>query len=187
METPPGYDRQGSLEPKVFLVTGIPGAGKTTVSRALAERFSHAVAIESDWLQEIVISGGLWPDEEPHDEAERQLTLKAKNTAMLADSYVDAGFTVVIDDVVPGAHRLDLYRGFLRARPAALAVLAPSLEVALQRDKHRGYKEVGDMWSHLDQEMREKLAGVGFWLDTSAMTVEETVDAIIANIPSALL
>jgi len=43
------------------------------------------------------------------------------------------------------------------------------------------------IWIHLDQEMREKLAGVGFWLDTTAMTVEETVDAIITNIPSALL
>jgi len=187
METPPSADHQHSPEPKVFLVTGIPGAGKTTVSKALAERFSHAVAIESDWLQEIIVSGGLWPDEEPHDEAERQLTLKAKNTAMLADSYVDAGFTVLIDDVVPGTHRLGIYLDSLRSRPVALVVLAPSLEVALRRDEHRGYKEVGSMWSHLDQEMREKLVGIGFWLDTSAMTVEETVDAIIANTHLTLL
>jgi chloramphenicol 3-O-phosphotransferase len=157
------------------------------VSRALAERLARAVAIETDWLQGIILSGGLWPDEEPHDEAERQLTLKAKNAASLADSYVDAGFTVVIDDVVPGTHRLDLYRGFLRTRPLALIVLAPSLEVALRRDEHRGYKEVGDLWAHLDAEMREKLDGIGFWLDTSTITVEQTVDAILANTHLALL
>jgi len=111
--------------PKVILLTGIPGAGKTTVSNALASRFERGVAIESDWLQEIIVSGGLWPDEEPHDEAERQLTLKAQNAALLADRFADAGFLPVIDDVIPGTHRLGIYLEALSSRPVVLVVLAP--------------------------------------------------------------
>jgi adenylylsulfate kinase-like enzyme len=173
--------------PKVILLTGIPGAGKTTVSNALASRFERGVAIEADWLQEIIVSGGLWPDEEPHDEAERQLTFKAQNAAMLADRFTGNGFLPVIDDVIPGTHRLGIYLEALSSRPVALVVLAPPLEVALARDASRGYKEVGETWAHLDAEIREKLDGVGLWLDTGDLSVEETVDAILARLDEAIL
>ena len=183
---PPAYASVMSV-PKVVLLTGIPGAGKTTVSKALAARFERGVAIEGDWLQEIIVSGGLWPDEDPRDEADRQLTLKAQNAATLADRFADAGFLAVIDDVIPGTHRLGIYLSALEARPVAFVVLAPPLEVALARDESRGYKEVGETWAHLDAEIREKLDGVGLWLDTRDLSVDETVDAILARLDEAVL
>jgi len=178
---------QARTSPKVFLITGIPGVGKTTVSKALAARFPRAVAIEADWLQAIIVSGGLWPGEEPHEEVRRQLELRAKNAAMLADSFAEAGFLPVIDDVIPGYSRLQIYLDSLGIRPVALVVLAPALEVALHRDEHRGYKRVGEQWAHMDAEIREKLAGLGLWLDTGEMTVEEVVDAIVERTDEAVL
>src|SRR5436305_10157075 len=93
----------------VFLITGIPGAGKTTVSKVLARRFPSAAHIEADQIQKLVVSGRLWPGQEPHDEAMRQLALRARNCALLAESFHEAGFVPVVDDVVVGPRRLEIY------------------------------------------------------------------------------
>ena len=164
-----------------FLITGIPGAGKTTVARRLAQRLPRAAHIEADRLQEWIVSGGLWPDQEPAQEAMRQLRQRAGHAARLANSYHAAGFLPVIDDVVVGRERLDLYRRQVSARPLGVVVLAPPLATVLERDRGRGYKRVGARWAHLDAEQRATLAGEGLWLDTGDMTPEQAVDEILAH------
>jgi len=170
----------------IYVVSGIPGAGKTTVSRLLARRFERSVHIESDLLQEWILSGGVWPQEEPVEEAERQLRLRTRNVCMLADSYFEAGFTPVIDDVVIGS-RLDDFLHDLRARPTRFVVLIPRLDVVQKRDAERSTKHVFSIWGHLDASMREHTPRVGLWLDTSDLTAEQTVDAILARPNEATL
>ena len=46
--------------PEIWLITGIPGAGKSTVARLLAESFERAAYIEGDVLRGFVVSGGAW-------------------------------------------------------------------------------------------------------------------------------
>jgi predicted ATPase len=173
-------------EPAVILISGIPGAGKTTVARLLAARFEHGVHIESDKLQLMIASAGLWPNGQPHDEAVRQLRLRGRNCCLLADSFFEAGFTVVIDDVVIGS-RLAEFEADLRARPLYLVLLTPEPGVVARRDAGRDQKHVFDKWGHLDAVMRDETPRVGLWLDSSALTAEETVDAILQRLAGAAL
>ncbi len=173
--------------PEIWLVTGIPGAGKTTVARALAERLERSAVVEGDTLRNWVVRGGAWPaDGALEGEAERQYELAVRNMCLLARSYAEGGFTPFLDLVVVTRYHLEAFRGYLRGARLRLVVLAPSVEVTQARDRARGGKS-GDGWTHLDTAMREELAGFGVWVDSSTLSVEETVDTILGRQAEALL
>jgi adenylate kinase family enzyme len=165
---------------QIFLISGVPGAGKTTVARALAERFPRSAHLEGDRFLEFVVSGRVLPHEEPQQEASRQLVVVRRNLCLIADSFAEAGFVPVVDDVVVSPGVLESYRAQLETRPLVFVQLAPSLEVVRARDAGRD-KQWFDVWSHLDAQMRAWTPRPGLWLDSSELTVDETVDAIVAN------
>lgn len=126
-------------------------------------------------------------EEPPFTEAERQLRIRTRASAALADVYCAAGFVPVIDDIYVSRGRLDVLVGSLTARPVRLVVLAPDPSAALARDAARPDKTVGERWIHLDAVQREELDGIGLWIDSSELTASETVDFILDRLDDALL
>jgi len=165
----------------VIVLSGIPGVGKSTLAALLARRFPRAVHLEADLLQRIIVSGGLWPDGLPADEAMRQLRLRGHNVALLADSFAEAGFTTIIDDVVIG-DRFHELSADLHTRPFYFVLLVPRLDVVQQRNAQRPDKNVFETWKHLDEITRSETPRRGLWLDTSAQTADESVDEILRRV-----
>jgi len=166
------------MQPAVLVISGIPGAGKSTVSAIVARRLEHSAHIEAEVMQRFVVSGSVWPDGEPQPEAMRQLRLRGRNVALLADSFFEAGITPIIDDVVIGT-RLSELLADLRSRPLLFILLTPALDVIRKRNRQRPSKDVFETWRHLDAVTRNETPRLGLWLDTSKQTAEESAEEIL--------
>lgn len=166
-----------------LFVTGMPGSGKTTVTKQIAAKLDRAARISGDDLHQMLVSGRVRFDSDRRDEAARQGELRAHNLCTLVENFAAADFTVVVDEVVPVREDLDYYLEHIAARPVYLVVLAPALEVCQQRNAARPAPDRVDYdFSEYDAELRRELTGLGWWLDTSDQTPEETADLILSGV-----
>jgi predicted kinase len=154
--------------PCVVMLVGPPGAGKSTLARALAERLGNGTAVLSYAAHRAEVSG------DPADPA-----ADPQAGVLLRDRLVDRcvrGLTTMVD----GTHHLARTRAALLAiavdagLPAIAAVLSTPLEVCLARQLARPLPEPGKQHSlrvaepqvrEIDraiQNARAGLAGEGF-------------------------
>jgi predicted kinase len=170
-------------DPTIYVISGTQGAGKSTVARLLAERLERAAWVSPDHLQRMIVAGGRWPEgPEMSLEAARQLRLRLANACALAGRFVDAGFSVAIDELVIGP-RVDDLLAEMGDRPFVFVMLTPRLDVVRAREAGRG-TELWREWEWLDDEIRTQTRRIGLWLDSSDQTPGETVAEILRRGPT---
>lgn len=165
----------------VYLITGIQAAGKSTVAQALAERLPKSVHVRGDAFRRFVVNGREEMRPDPPEAALDQLRLRYRLGAVTADAYAAEGFTAVVQDVVLGEF-LPWFTEQIRTRPRYVVVLAPRPDAVAAREAGRAKSAYGAFTvEDLDTGLRETTPRVGLWLDSSDLTVEQTVDAILAR------
>jgi hypothetical protein len=179
----PVASRSLTIDESYVIVTGAPAAGKSTVSQLVARALPRAARLNGDFVHELIVSGFVWGLGEPAVEAARQATLTRRNLSALAVNFADAGFTPVIDTLLPDRAALDELLDGLGRRPALLIVLAPDLEKHRTRNAGREREE---QFSFADYEtlaatMRRDFGSVGWWVDTSELTAAETATQIVRD------
>lgn len=126
---------------QVLLINGPPGAGKTSLTFAVAERYDRMLRIEVDTLRQWVCAGYRhpWAGDAQWDE---QRLLATRNAAAVTRETIAARYAVVIDDVA-FADDLAAYRDALEGIDALVQVvtLLPDVETTVARDAGRNEPE----------------------------------------------
>jgi len=166
------------LPPQLIVISGLPGAGKSTIASLVATRLGRAAHVEADVLHQMIVSGADQPTVEgTSEEAAQQLALRLHHACLVAKSFLAAGFSAVIDDIIHGA-RFHQLTEELRDTPFTFVML------------HRNYDELRgswinmgspfiDAWKWVSEEIDHDTPRQGLWFDNASLSETATVDRIV--------
>ncbi len=165
------------------IVSGMPGAGKSTVVGLATRLLPKAAQIRGDDMDRMIRSGYVGWMGKPAREALRQDELCNRNMCSLANNFIDFGFTVLMDTVLADRAELDFFLALLSPRPVRLVVLAPGIEVCKERNASRDPVARFDFdgYERLEADMSREFGDVGWWFDTSTLTPDETAERLVAE------
>jgi cytidylate kinase len=113
----------------LLIVTGPPGAGKSTVARALATRFDRSALVEGDAFFAFVASGAI-PPWLPESQDQNDVVTRA--AAVATAEFVTGGYTVVYDGVM-GPWFLPTFAAATGLDALDYVILLPSVERCVER------------------------------------------------------
>jgi predicted kinase len=171
----------------LFVISGVSAAGKSTVVRLLAERFERGVCVPGDAIRAMMVSGLVDMQPDAGEEALRHLALRYAGALSVAQVFLRGGFDAVVEDVIIGPVLRD-FLGLVPVPEFHLVFLDPDAAAIERRERERSRVAYGPgRWSvgGLQAVLREETDRIGLWLDTTAQSAEQTVDAILSDLDAS--
>jgi predicted kinase len=178
------------VQASLIVITGPPGAGKTTAARMVADGFDPSVHLHADDFWRFIRTGYTVPWR-PESRAQNAVVIDALASA--AVTYAVGGYHVVLDGIVVPWF---LDRLLARARPGPVevhyVVLRPAQAMAAQRVADRPADELADRHKAIAAgrpgdpgpvaHIYREFAALGRYethvIDSSALSPEDTAEAV---------
>lgn len=164
----------------LYIITGAMAAGKSTIAKALVQRFDKSAHVGGDAFLRMIAKGGAVMGPALDSEAVAQLQLRQDIAMDAVRRFVAAGFTTVYQDILIGADFVRVTKALADLAPR-IVVLNPSVETLAQRDADRHKTGYGEHFppNVLADALRSETPREGLWLDSSAMSVDDVVERIL--------
>ncbi|MEV6287653.1 AAA family ATPase [Kribbella sp. NPDC051770] len=161
----------------VILLTGSPGAGKTTVAALVATDAAKPAAHLTTDLYYRAIKTGFVAPYMPGAQKQNEVVVDA--IVATASTYARGGYDIVVDGVI-GPWFLKPFRAVADQLPVSYVVLRPDLETTLQRARDRADTELKDVEAITG--LYDAFKDLGEYekhvIDTTTLDAEQTAAAV---------
>lgn len=173
----------------LIVVTGPTAAGKTTIGREVAAHRDHAIHIDGDFIQNLIVTGSITMDVPPPPGALDQLRLRFQAALTIANLYRNAGFDAIISDNLFEAEARWFIKSAVDSHPSRsihFVMLNPSIDAIRKRyDQRPGGGYTASLTPEFLKLAVEASDRVGLWLDSSCQTAAQTAEEVLRRLNEA--